>query len=126
MVMAESALDKVPLQQMAQRLGRLAAASVEIVSIADRTHELARRDTEDGQELVRPPGMSEAEWNIHQDAMQPKQEMPGYLANHYERVHLVQKLAGSRPQELPPIAGYLVLTVEKKPYEIVNVETKEE
>jgi hypothetical protein len=135
-VAEETALDKAPIDQMAKQFGRRVAKSMAVVEVADRTHEVKREvidvfDEKTGEivsrrvELVRPAGMSDADWNIHNDAMKPMKDMPGYLVSHFNRVELAQKLAGARRDELPPIAGYVVMTVEKKAYETVNVEPTE-
>jgi len=119
--MASPDLATVPEQQLAQRFGNLCARSVEVIQVADRTHELSR-DPETG-DLIRPPGMKDSDWNLHCDAMKSTRNMPGYLVAHYNRVETAQKLAGLKGAELPKIAQYVVnVTMQEKPkYPVIDV-----
>ena len=119
--MADTSLATVPEQQLAHRFGNLCARSVEVVSVADRTHELAR-DPDTGA-LIRPPGMKDSDWNLHCDAMESTRNMPGYLVAHYNRVETAQKLAGLKGAELPKIAQYVVnVTMQQRPeYPVIDV-----
>ena len=120
--MADTALATVPEEQLAQRFGRMCADSAKVVDIADRTYELAR-DPETG-DLIRPNGMSDAQWNLHCDAMKSTRNMPGYLVAHYTRVETAQKLAGLKGAELPKIAQYVVnisMPAERPQYPVIDV-----
>jgi len=124
--MADTSLATVPEQQLAHRFGNLCARSVEVVSVADRTFEIPRDP--DGN-LIRPVDengkttMSDAEWNLHCDAMKSTRNMPGYLVAHYNRVETAQKLAGLKGAELPKIAQYVVnVTMQQRPeYPVIDV-----
>jgi hypothetical protein len=109
--------------QIARRFGRMVEASANVVDVADRTHTIPR---DERGNLIRPRGMSDAEWNIHCDAMCSSRDVPSYLAQHYRRVETAQKIAGLRGAELPPIAGYMVRIVERKNYETVDVTAPKE
>ena len=104
-------------REIAHRFARLTNHSADVVEVADRTYTIPRVDGV----LMRPEGMSEAEWNIHQDAMASSRNMPGYLAAHFRRVELAQKIAGERRADLPPIAGFVVHLVQQKQYDVVDV-----
>jgi hypothetical protein len=121
--MASTDLASVPEQQVAQRFGRMVSASANVVDVADKTHEIHR--SPDGK-LVRPPGMSNAEWNIHCDAMCSTRNVPVYLAEHYKRIETAQKIAGMRGGELPPVAGYVLHLMEKKVYPVLDVTASKE
>ncbi len=121
--MATTDLATVPEQQIAQRFGKMVSASADVVDIADRTHKISRDDSGD---LVRPDGMSDAEWNIHCDAMASERNAPIYLKEHYRRVETAQKIAGARGGELPPVAGYVLHLMEKKSYPVVDVTSTKE
>jgi hypothetical protein len=122
--MAETALTTAPEEQVARRFGRMVAASANVVEVADRTHTI-KRDPEG--RLIRPSGLTDAEWNVHMDAMCSAKNVPVYLAEHYRRVETAQKIAGARGAELPPVAGYVLHLMERKVYETVDVTaTKEE
>lgn len=107
-------------EQMAKRFGRMVAQAARVVDIADRTCAVPR-DPETGG-LIRQPGMTDEEWNIHCDAMMSNRNVPVYLASQLERVALAQKLAGLRGVEVPRIAGYVVQLMEQKKYPVVDVE----
>jgi hypothetical protein len=102
----------------------MVAASVAVVEVTDKTHTLAR-DNVTG-ELIRPMGMSDADWNLHCDAMRSARNAPVYLVEHYKRVETAQKIAGARGGDLPPVAGYVLHLMEKKVYDIVDVTVVEE
>jgi hypothetical protein len=121
--MASTDLATVPEQQIARRFGKMVEASADVVDIADRTHKISRG--KDGA-LVRPEGMSDAEWNIHCDAMQSERNAPIYLKAHYQRVETAQKIAGARGAELPPVAGYVLHLMERKVYPTVDVTSTKE
>ena len=121
--MATTDLATVPEQQVAQRFGRMVAASANVVEVADKTHTIPR---DEKGNLKRPAGMSDAEWNVHQDAMCSTRNVPIYLAEHYRRIETAQKIAGMRGAELPPVAGYVLHLMEKKVYPVVDVTAPEE
>jgi hypothetical protein len=100
----------------------MVANSVKVVETADRTHEIPR--DKDGA-LKRPDGMTDAEWNIHQDAMCSQKSVPVYLANHMRRVELAQKLAGDRTNDLPRLAKLVVRAVEERKYPTIDVTVKD-
>lgn len=109
--------------QIARRFGRMVEASANVVDVADHTHTIPR---DERGNLIRPPGMSDAEWNVHCDAMCSGRNVPVYLAEHYRRIETAQKIAGLRGADLPPIAGYVVHVMEKKVYETVDVTAPKE
>jgi hypothetical protein len=117
----EVALDTVPASNLAREFGRMVANSAKVVDVADRTYEI-KRDPETGR-LVRPNGMPDETWNIHCDAMRATRNLPAYLANHFARVELAQKLAGLKGAELPKIAQLVVQVNmgERPKYETVDV-----
>jgi hypothetical protein len=122
--MATTDLATVPEQQIAQRFGKMVSASADVVDVADRTNKISR---DKAGNLVRPEGLSDAEWNIHCDAMCSTRNVPIYLSEHYRRVETAQKIAGARGAELPPIAGYVLHLMQAKVYETVDVtSTKDE
>ena len=122
--MADTALATVPEEQLAQRFGRMCADSAKVVDIADRTYELAR-DPETG-DLIRPNGMSDAQWNLHCDAMKSTRNMPGYLVAHYTRIETAHKLAGLKGTQLPKIAEYVVGVITKVEYPVIDVTPTDE
>jgi hypothetical protein len=126
-VPADSTAIAVPSPEerdIARQFGKLVEKSVEVIRVVDRTHEVSRG--EDGR-LIRPEGMSDADWNLHTDAMQSQRNLPAYLASHMRRVELAQKIAGERATDLPPIAIAVVHTFEPKRYDVIDVTpTKEE
>jgi len=113
-----------PEEQLAQRFGRMCADSAKVVDIADRTYELAR-DPETG-DLIRPNGMSDAQWNLHCDAMKSTRNMPGYLVAHYTRIETAHKLAGLKGTQLPKIAEYVVGVITKVEYPVIDVTPTDE
>lgn len=96
----------------------MVADSATVVAIADTTHKIPRDP--DGN-LIRQPHMSETEWNICQDALKPAKDLPTYLARHYDRVELAQKIAGSRVDDLPQLAKYVVNIVAPPKYDVIDV-----
>jgi hypothetical protein len=113
-------------EQVAVRIGRMASTSMAVVQVADRTHEIPR-DPETGA-LMRPQGMSDADWNIHCDSMRSARNAPLYMVEHYRRVETAQKLAGLKGAELPKIAQYVVnVTMQERPkYPVIDVAPIEE
>ena len=122
--MADTALSTVPEQQVAKRFGRMVARSADVIDVVDATHTL-KRDPGSGR-LIRPPGMDDATWNLHCDAMKSNKNVPVYLAEHYKRMETAQKIAGLRGAEAPPLAGYVVHVVERKTYPVVDVTVSKE
>jgi hypothetical protein len=121
--MATTDLATVPEQQVAQRFGRMVAASANVVEVAGKTHTIPR---DERGNLIRPPGMNDAEWNLHCDAMCSTRNVPIYLLEHYKRVETAQKIAGMRGGELPPVAGYVLHLMEKKTYPVIDVTVSKE
>jgi hypothetical protein len=121
--MATTDLATVPEQQVAQRFGRMVAASANVVEVAGKTHTIPRDEMGN---LIRPPWMKDAEWNLHCDAMCSTRNVPIYLMEHYKRIETAQKIAGMRGGELPPVAGYVLHIMEKKVYPTLDVTAPEE
>jgi hypothetical protein len=121
---SDTSLATIPEQQIARQFGKRVAASMEVVSVADRTHEIPR-DPETGA-LIRPADMSDSEWNLHCDAMKSARNVPVYLQAHYNRVDTAMKIEGARGGDLPPVAGYVLHLMEKKVYPVVDVTVNEE
>ena len=122
-IVATTDLATVPEQQIAQRFGKMVSASADVVDIADRTYKIAR---DERGILIKPEGVSDAEWNIHLDAMASERNAPIYLKEHYRRVETAQKIAGQRGAELPPVAGYVLHIMEQKKYPVVDVTSTKE
>jgi hypothetical protein len=108
------------------RFARMVGHSVEVMEKVGRTNELSRGSY---GELVRPPEMSEADFNLHKDAMQPPKDVPFYLRCHANRVELGQRISGERTNAPPEIARKVVRVLEvSKPreYDVIDVEDKKE
>lgn len=110
---------------MADQWQRMLGHSMDVVSKVERAYEVPR----DGKgNLQRPPGMSDADWNLACDAMKPNKDVPIYLAAHVNRVLTAQKIAGDRgaaPTEL----AKLVIEIKQHPkrdYGVIDVTPKEE
>jgi hypothetical protein len=82
------------------------AANMEVIG---KTPEIAR-NTKTGA-LIRPEGMTDAEWNLCCDAMRSNKDVPFYLLCDAKRVETAYKIAGDRanaPQELARLVVHLV------------------
>jgi len=113
-------------QQVAKRFGQIMAKSAEIVEIAGRTNELPRNEETGG--LIRPPGMSDADWNIHCDAMLPAKSAPLYMTQHFTRVEIAQRIAGAKDLATPMIARYAVgaAPAQEAQYDVIDVTPSKE
>lgn len=104
---------------IAQRFGKMVARSLDVLEVVDRTNELPR-DSKTGA-LIKPPGMDDATFHLHCDAMVSNRNMPAYLASHMRRAELAQKIAGDKSGDLPKIAVAVVHTWQPREYETVDV-----
>jgi len=95
-----------------------------VLDVVDRTYEIPRDEV---GRLERPPGLSDAEWNLHCDAMLPSKDRPTYLQVHINRVELAHKIAGDRSAAPPELAKMVVQVLEqpKREYEVIDVTPEE-
>lgn len=114
--------DLVQARAVGEAIARRTEESLRVAEIVDRTYTIPRKDGV----LVRPDGMSDAEWNLHQDAMMSGRNVPVYLSEHLRRVETAQKIAGAQGGQLPLIAGFIVHTVHAKVYDVIDVTVNEE
>lgn len=128
--MAEKSIAATDVQAVAKAMAdkwqRMLGHSVDVMDKVERTYELPR-DKKTGA-LVRPPGMSDADWNLHNDAMLPNKAMPVYLGAHMTRVLTAQRIAGDRGSA-PAELAKLVIEVKQAPrreYEAIDVTPKKE
>jgi hypothetical protein len=95
----------------------LLSESSRVVSVADQAYKLKR--TKDGTQ--KPEGMSDEDFNIACDAMQPNKDCPTYLREHYERLKLQQRIAGGQGGGDVPLIQFIQNNYVAPKYEVIDV-----
>jgi hypothetical protein len=118
--MAESSLIRMEEdgEQIATEIAKLAKNAVEVVSIAGRTYQVPR---DENGHLVRPDNMTDEQWHLHVDAMQPARSAPLYLTEAYRRVETTHRIVGGDPTEMPRIAGIVGVLIRRRDYPVIDV-----
>jgi hypothetical protein len=88
-----------------------------VVSVADRAYKLKR--TKDGTQ--KPEGMSDEDFHIACDAMQPNKDCPTYLREHYERLKLQMRIAGGHGDSGAPLITFIQNNFNAPKYETIDV-----
>lgn len=109
-------------QLMLKAFERTQKRSAKLVEAAQRAPELAP-DPERPKSFLKPRGMTERDFRIAQDALQPSRNAPLYLTKAYDDYELAQKLAADAGDgAASKAARTLVVVVEKPRYERQVVE----
>ena len=96
---------------------KMLSESEKVVSVADQAYKLLR--TSDG--LQKPSGMSNEDFHIATDAMQPSKDAPLYLKEHYERLKLNQRIAAGQGDSGVPLIQFIQNNFNAPKYEVIDV-----
>ena len=104
---------------LVKRFDKMLGESERVVQVADTAYKL-RRSKDCG--LERPRGMSEADFNIASDAMQPQKDCPTYLRMHYSRLELAQRIAGGAGNgDGAPLIQFIQNNFQSPKYDVIDV-----
>ena len=95
----------------------LLSQSERVVQVADRAYVLQR--TKDGTQ--KPEGMSDEDFNIARDALQPNKDCPTYLIRHYNRLELAQRAAANTGDDRAPLIQFIQNNFQAPKYDVIDV-----